>query len=93
MVNWIGPPEMAKDAAKLYDEMTELMRHHHPYIQNLVLADLLALFLAAHFTNDREETERIRETMLTQHIAAVRKLIPENEKTIAKKVYQAVPKH
>jgi hypothetical protein len=93
MVNYIGPPEMAPAAAKLYDELAEIMRHYHPYIQNIVLADLLALFLAGHFTADRDETERIREKMLAEHVEWVRKMIGKNEEIIAKKVYQAVPKH
>lgn len=93
MVNWIGPPEMAKDAAQMFDEMAEIMRNHHPFVQGAVLADLLALWIAGHFTENEQQTIRIRDKILDEHIKAVRKLIPINEKIIVEQIHKTMPKH
>jgi len=48
-------------------------------LQGPILADLLATWLVGHFSDDRRETERMREQMLTRHVHIVRTLMPINE--------------
>jgi uncharacterized protein (DUF608 family) len=75
--------EFAAETTELLNLMAAALKGHHPYIQGTVLADLLAMFLAGHYLADNpEETDKMREALLTAHIAQVRRLIPRNEKLI-----------
>lgn len=52
-------------------------------IQGAVLADLLSLWLAGHLVpGKREETDKLREFLIEQHVLAVRSLIPSSEAEI-----------
>lgn len=78
--------EFATEAAQLYDAVAELIRGHHPYVQGAVLADMLAMWLAGHnLLGDKKGTREMRETLLAEHIKAVRDLIPVNEKILAER--------
>lgn len=59
-----------------------LLCGHDERVQSAVLADLLACWLAGHFAGSTGATEKLREILLQQHIALVRKLIEPNEKMI-----------
>jgi hypothetical protein len=61
--------------------MVALMRRHlaghRPELQGAALADLLATWLAGHhIEGDARATNRLRTTILTLHMEAVRGMVP-----------------
>jgi hypothetical protein len=70
----------AKAAMALVKAARPLFAGKPSEVQGAALADLLAMWLAGHLdqSGDPEETDRIRETALELHLAAVRALIPVN---------------
>jgi hypothetical protein len=70
--------------APLVDAIKPLLANKNEVIQSAVLADLLALWLAGHYCENapRQETERMREELLTAHIELVRALLRPNEMMI-----------
>jgi hypothetical protein len=57
----------------LVNRIKPLLAGKDPGVQGAVLADLLSMWIAGH-------PDFIREEMLTQHVDAVRALVPVNEK-------------
>ena len=75
----IDPNRMASQAMELSREISlklqPMLKGHPPELQGAVLADLLAIFLAGH-------APQIREEILRVHLAQMRPLIAVNEKII-----------
>jgi hypothetical protein len=81
----IEPPDPthARAAVDLFEQIVPLLRGQHPYVQGLVLADCLALWLAGHFiAGNPDATKSMRESLLKAHIAAVKDLIGPNEQRL-----------
>ena len=54
-----------------------------PEVQGILLADLVAIWLAGHLVvGDAPATAKLRETLLRAHLRAVRKLLPINAAAI-----------
>ena len=66
----------AETALALAERIKPLLAGHPPELQGVVLAELLALWLAGHRVGSPRETERLRDELLVGHIEAVRKLVP-----------------
>lgn len=69
-------------AMKVSRAMQPFLRGLGNEIQGAVLADLLSLWLAGHIADTAENTRKLRDDILVQHIAAVCDLIPKSEKQI-----------
>jgi hypothetical protein len=87
----IGIPSQLPDVnevCELVDEIRPLFAGREPSVIGAALADLLATLLASHVYFDdtkqisRVETDELREALLTEHIKAVRTLVPVNEAEI-----------
>jgi hypothetical protein len=74
----------AEQVARIVEAIRPLLAGKPPPVQGAALADLLAIWLAGHFADTTGDTTRLRETLLKEHVKAVRALIPENEKAIRK---------
>jgi hypothetical protein len=80
--------DVAKQALKLANRMKSMLAGRAPELVGATLAELLSTMLAGYFVYaadgkpDIIETQRLRETLLTEHIKAVRELIPVNEAII-----------
>jgi hypothetical protein len=59
-----------------------LLAGHPPRVQGAALADLLAIWVAGHYSDSDDETDRLRETILANHSKMVRRLIPVNDAII-----------
>ena len=55
-------------------------------VQGAALADLLSIWLAGHLAATPAATERWRAELLEHHLSVVRRLIPENERAILRRV-------
>lgn len=66
---------LIRSAAPLVTEIKQTLAGKHPGVQAVVLAELLALFVAAH-------AEQLRDAVLERHILAVRDLIPVVDKQL-----------
>ena len=78
-------PIMDSDAADLFDRFDKIktvIAGTNPATQAAVLADAVAMFLAGNHP-------ALREQMLSQHIATVRALIPQNERALFGNGYPA----
>jgi hypothetical protein len=81
----MSEPDVAKRALKLANRIKPVLEGHEPELIAATLAELLSTLLAGHFVladdgkPDIFETHKLRETLLTEHIKAVRELIPVNE--------------
>jgi hypothetical protein len=67
-------PPIEDDAAAgiaLAKTMMPLLAGRGPFVQGAALADLVAMYLAGH-------APELREEVLALHVAAVRKLVPVN---------------
>lgn len=77
------------EAARLVNECGAVLYGQDIFVQGAVLADLLAMWLAAHVVaGDTEATKTIRENLLKAHIEQVRELIPVNERMMIEKLAQ-----
>lgn len=82
----------ATEASEMFAGCAKILQGHHMFVQGAVLADLLAMWLASHFTSDPEETAKMREQVLAEHIEAVRIMIEHNEKIILN-MFKSLPHH
>ncbi|HEX8782631.1 MAG TPA: hypothetical protein VF764_04620 [Steroidobacteraceae bacterium] len=64
------------------DRINPVLHGLPPPVQGLILADLLAMWLAGHFTTDPEETDLLREELLQRHCQSVRELVEINAKIL-----------
>ena len=75
----LSADDLARDAMTLSREISlklqPMLKGHPPQLQGAVLADLLAIFLAGH-------APQIREEILRVHLEQMRPLIDVNEKII-----------
>jgi hypothetical protein len=67
------------DVTRLVETIRPLLAGKGAPIQGAVLADLLAIWLAGHIMTDDAATAELREELLANHIAMVRRLIGPNE--------------
>jgi hypothetical protein len=67
---------------QLAEQIAPLLAGWEPAVQGAALADLLARWLAGHFTGDRGTTKSLRDVMLAEHIRSVVQLIDVNEAQI-----------
>jgi hypothetical protein len=71
--------ELAMTVMGLVEAIRPILAGHPAPVQGAALADLLAIWVAGHHASTTAETERVRAELLENHIAAVARLIPENE--------------
>lgn len=71
------------DADRLFERVAPLLAGQPPQQQAAMIALITARWLAGHFYG--RETWRMRETLLSLHNEAVRKLIPEIEAELLEK--------
>ena len=74
-----------EEAHELVHEIMPILAGHCPGVQGAVLADLVAMHLAGHVmvSRDSEEetikqTRELRNTLLTQFVITIERLIPVN---------------
>jgi hypothetical protein len=71
---------------QLITRIKPILAGHSPDIQGAVLADLLAIWLAGHIDPDSpRETRKIRDSLLHNHLDAVRTLVPIEAAVIARR--------
>jgi hypothetical protein len=73
------------EAMRIIDAIRPHLAGKPAPVQGAALADLLATWLAGHFADNPTATTRLRATLLREHMATVRKLIPENEREILRR--------
>jgi hypothetical protein len=73
------------EVVRLIDTIRPHLAGNPAPVQGAALADLLATWLAGHFADGPATTTRLRETLLKEHIAMVRRLIPENERELLRR--------
>lgn len=65
----------------IYDSIAEILAGEDAALQSTVIADLLATWLAGHFSpGGGSETNMLREALLQRHIELVRRLLVVNAK-------------
>jgi hypothetical protein len=70
---------MSEEVLVLADRIKPILANHRPEVQSAVLAELLSIWLAGHFIpGDENETQALREELLTNHCALVRELTKVN---------------
>jgi hypothetical protein len=76
--------DKVNEVAELSREIAELFADRERKVVGAVLAELLSIWLAAHFVANDEggETKQFRKKLLREHMRVVRDLIPLNEKQI-----------
>jgi hypothetical protein len=83
----------ADEIGPIVERIRPLLAGHSPEVQGAVLADLLAIFLAAHGVDDPDPAvEALREEILRLHIDAVRALIPINVAMLAEQRQKKPPR-
>jgi hypothetical protein len=65
-----------KRTLQLSASIHPLLSGHPPQVQGAALANLMATWLAGHYADSDGETDQLRETLLAEHIEAVRRMIP-----------------
>jgi hypothetical protein len=70
-----------REAEAVIEEIRPLLVGHGPMVQSVVLADLVAAWVAGHLAHnhgevDAPETKRLREDILMHFIELILKLIP-----------------
>jgi hypothetical protein len=88
--------DTTEDQVRMVEEIVDQIRPFlagvEPQIIAGVLADLTATLLAAHVLHDdagiidRDETDKMRNALLHEHIKAVCALIPVNEAELAERM-------
>lgn len=74
---------VGRRVAILVEQIKPILAGQRPHIQSAALADATAIYLAGHIIiGDPEGTERMRAELFDVFIAAVRELVPVNEKII-----------
>jgi hypothetical protein len=69
------------EAMAIIDQIRPLLAGRAPEVQGVVLADLLATWLAGHHVaGDEDATHKMRAEILTMHCTNVRKLTSINAK-------------
>jgi hypothetical protein len=70
---------MSEEVLALADRIKPILANRRPEVQSAVLAELLSIWLAGHHVaGDEKETQALREELLTNHCALVRKLTKVN---------------
>jgi hypothetical protein len=78
----VGMSDLSR-VQELLTEIRRLLADNPPQVQGAVLADLLATWLAGHTVLDSATmTDQWREEVLRFHLDTVRKLVPENAKSM-----------
>lgn len=72
----------AEEALELAGEIKPLLAGKRPELQSAALCDLVATWLAGHFTPDPVETNEMREGLLGAFVETIKELIPVNEAVI-----------
>lgn len=80
----------ALTAARLVELICPILAGHPPEVQSAVLADLLAMWIAGHFTPRTNEDEwvndqllaEMRDDLLVEHVKLVRDLVKPNQEMI-----------
>ena len=67
------------EVMRLIDTIRPLLAGKPAPVQGAALADLLATWLAGHYSDTPALTAKLRATLLRNHNAMVRRLIHENE--------------
>jgi hypothetical protein len=70
--------EQARDVGKLVHVIRPILAGKDPNIVGAILADLTAIWIAGHRAASKEETDRLRDELLTMHIKAIELLIRSN---------------
>jgi hypothetical protein len=81
----ISVREAADRAAEVSRQIEPLLAGLGPDVQGAILANLTAMWLAGHMSEDHDDHARtviIREKILSLHIEAVRSLIAPSEREI-----------
>jgi hypothetical protein len=72
-----------EQVAPIVQSIRPLLASKSPELQAMVLADLLAIWLAGHFIpGDEDATRKLRAELLASHCSAVRQLTSINAKII-----------
>jgi fructose-1,6-bisphosphatase len=71
--------QQARDVSALVRVVGTLLSKKHPDVIGAALADLTAIWIAGHACpGNQQETDRMRDELLTAHIEAIETLIPAN---------------
>lgn len=74
-------------ARELIAKIHPILAGNPPEIVGVVLADLLATYLASHVIGgDTKQSAVLREELLVMHMETVRRLIPHNEREILQRL-------
>lgn len=68
---------------KVEQRICKILVDHDPALVGIVLADLVARWLVGFQSTDQAFAAQLREDMLAQHIAQVRRMMPVNERLLA----------
>jgi hypothetical protein len=81
------------DRARELSHQCQIILHgESPLVQEIVLVELLALFLAGHFIPEelgraeRPQTDNLRKVLLEAHIETVLRMVPDCEKEVLARV-------
>lgn len=84
--------DLADRSAKLVERIKPFLRGQGGAVQSAALADLVSMWLAGHVimeevdSAERPHTDAVREAVLNDFVALVRKLTPINEQIILEKI-------
>jgi len=70
--------EQARAVSALVNAVAPILASKDPSIVGAILADLTATWIAGHRAATKEETDRMRDELLTMHIEAIEALIALN---------------
>jgi hypothetical protein len=73
-------------ALEISRQIQPMLAGLRPDLQGAVLADLTSMWVAAHMTPDRNNTQAIRAEVLKMHVEAVLDLIDASEQEILAKI-------
>jgi len=76
--------QQARDTLELVRDVGTLLSGKDPHVVGAALADLTAAWIAAHKAATKDETDRMRDELLTAHIEAIETLIPVNARDMEK---------
>lgn len=74
--------QQARDVSALVRVVGTLFSGKDPNVIIATLADLTAIWIASHRAPTKEETDRMRDELLTAHIEAIETLIPANARNM-----------
>lgn len=76
--------QQARDVSTLVRVIRPFLAGKDPNIAGAALADLTAIWIAGHREATKEETDRLRDELLTMHLEAIEALIPVNAREMEK---------